>query len=323
MMIPTFLIGCLPTYETAGWLSTILLVILRLLQGVAIGGEYVSALVFSMEHASGRRKTIAGALMSVSVAVGTFSGFGVAVSMRHVLSATTMATVGWRICFWLGLAVGAVGLFLRTHVGDPIEFLEAQQAGHMSQPIWTNLRTYCPDILLMIGVEAITPVTWYQNFIWIQQVYEGTLTSQEPVPGGAELNTFMQLAPSIFMVGIAIFRSDFNFLSSVRRGMALLAVLAIPAYLLLDLRLFWAACIAQLALAAGGGLIAWGNPFLMHSSFPVDIRVMAMGISYNLSAALLGGPTPYICSQLVVNFGVSTLKTAGLSELSKLRYIRN
>ncbi|CAE7225300.1 proP [Symbiodinium sp. CCMP2592] len=304
MMFPTFFIGCLPTYQTAGWLSTILLVTLRLLQGIAIGGEYVSALVFSMEHAQGRNKTISGALMSVSVAVGTFSGFGVVVLMRHALSTEAMASIGWRICFWLGLVVGIVGIFLRRQVADPREFIDAQQAGQLSQPIWAALWTHCPDILLMIGVEAITPVTWYQNFIWIQQVYEGTLTSEPAMPGGAELNTFMQLAPSLFMVGIAACRSDFNFLTSVRRGMALLAALAVPAYLLFDLRTFWAAFLSQSFLALGGGLIAWGNPYLMHSSFPVDIRVMAMGISYNLSAALLGGPTPYICSQLVVHFGV-------------------
>ena len=62
-MCPTFLIGCLPTYAHVGWISTALLVVLRLLQGIAIGGEYVSALVFSMEHAPGHQKTISGALM--------------------------------------------------------------------------------------------------------------------------------------------------------------------------------------------------------------------------------------------------------------------
>ena len=62
-MCPTFLIGCLPTYAHVGWFSTALLVVLRLLQGIAIGGEYVSALVFSMEHAPGHQKTISGALM--------------------------------------------------------------------------------------------------------------------------------------------------------------------------------------------------------------------------------------------------------------------
>ena len=307
MMFPTFLIGCLPTYQTAGWLSAVLLVILRLLQGIAIGGEYVSALVFSMEHAPGRHKTISGALMSVSVAVGTFSGFGVVVLMRNVLSTAAMESVGWRICFWLGLIVGVVGVVLRRQVAEPSEFLEAQQSGQLSQPLLTALWAQKVEILLMIGVEAITPVTWYQNFIWIQQVYEGTLTAQAPVPGGAELNTCMQLAPSLFMIGIATCCRNFNFLTSVRRGMALLAVLAIPAYLLFDLRVFWAAFLSQSALACGGGLIAWGNPYLMHSSFPVEIRVIAMGISYNLSAALLGGPTPYICSQLAVNFGAWVL----------------
>ena len=303
MMVPTFLIGCLPTYAMAGWLSTMLLVILRLLQGVAVGGEYVSALVFSMEHAPGRNKTISGALMSISVAVGTFSGFGVVVLMRHVLSPATMESVGWRICFWLGLMIGLIGIFLRRRVEDPREFLEAQRAGQLSQPLWAGLWRHRSDVLLMIGVEAITPVTWYQNFIWIQQVYEGTLTSQPPVPGGSELNTFMQLAPSIFMVGIAVFKRDYSFSSSVRMGMGLLALLAVPAYLLFERRVFWAACCSQLALACCGGLIAWGNPYLMHSSFPVDIRVIGMGISYNLSAAFLGGPTPYICSRLVVHFG--------------------
>eukprot|EP00435_Cladocopium_sp_Y103_P069735 s818_g33.t2 len=315
MMCPTFLIGCLPTYAHVGWLSTALLVVLRLLQGIAIGGEYVSALVFSMEHAPGHQKTISGALMSISVAVGTFSGFGMVALLQQLMSPEAMNSIGWRICFWLGLLVGWVGLFLRSKVSDPEEFVQARElVAEMNQhPLYVLWHQHRLDVLLMVGVEAITPAAWYQNFIWILQLYDGTLSHQKPIAGAPELNTVMQLAPSTLVLIIAVLRSSFDFRTAeawrqknlnVRLGMIWLAIFAFPGYWLITLRSFWGAFGAQLLFAIGAGFVAWGNPFLMHTSFPVHIRVVAMGISYNISAAIFGGPTPYICSELLVHFGV-------------------
>ena len=143
----------------------------------------------------------------------------------------------------------------------------------------------------------------YQNFVWMLQLYEGTLSQQTPVQGGAELNTAMQLGPSVLVIFIAFCKSDFDFSAAVRLGMICLALAAFPGYYLISLREFWGCLLAQMLFAIGGGLVAWGNPFLMHSSFPLHVRIVAMGISYNLSAAIFGGPTPYICSELLVHLG--------------------
>eukprot|EP00438_Fugacium_kawagutii_P020492 Skav224516 [mRNA] locus=scaffold4480:47469:54992:+ [translate_table: standard] len=188
-MCPTFLIGCLPTYAHVGYLSTVLLVVLRLLQGIAIGGGDVSALVFSMEHAPGHQKTLSGALMrlgsnvglgawlpkwSITVAVGTFSGFGVVALMQSFISDEAMNDFGWRICFWLGLLVGLVGLFLRSQaraaawgshgglVSDPEEFVQARELrrSEAAHPLWLLWRKHRVDVLLMVGTEAITPAAW-------------------------------------------------------------------------------------------------------------------------------------------------------------------
>ncbi|CAJ1331718.1 unnamed protein product, partial [Effrenium voratum] len=304
MMCPTFLIGCLPTYAQVGYLSTVGLVLLRLLQGVAIGGEYVSALVFSMEHAPSEQKTASGALMSVSVALGSFTGFGVVSLLRHLLSGEAMRAIGWRISFWLGLLVGLVGLFLRSRVTEPQEYVQAREVGALERhPLLEILQKHLVEVLLMVGVQAITPAAWYQNFIWMLQLFEGILSHQAPIAGASELNSVMQLAPSTLVVAIALCRSDFGFRRSVRLGMLGLALCSGPGYWLVSRRKLWAAFLAQLLFALCAGLVAWGNPFLMHSSFPVHVRVLAMGLSYNLAAAIFGGPTPYVCSQLLVHGG--------------------
>ncbi|CAK9032169.1 Proline/betaine transporter (Proline porter II) (PPII) [Durusdinium trenchii] len=304
MMCPTVFIGCLPTYAQIGGLSTALLVGLRLLQGIAVGGEYVSALVFSMEHARSGQKTVSGALMSISVALGTFSGFGVVSLLQWLLSEAQMQSFGWRICFWLGLVVGVVGLFLRSQVSEPEEYMEARQVGQLVQhPLWSLGQKHWDSVLLMVGTQAITPAAWYQNFIWILQLYEGKMSHQKPILGAAELNTAMQLAPSMLVLFIAFFRSNFDFSCSEVQRTLRLALCALPGYWLVSLRGFWSALGAQALFALGAGFVAWGNPFLMHSSFPVQVRVVAMGVSYNLAAAIFGGPTPYICSQLLVHWG--------------------
>jgi MFS family permease len=120
MAIPTFLIGLLPGYATLGLLAPIALTFLRMVQGLSVGGEYTSSMVFLVEHAPDGRRGLMGALASVGATGGILLGSAVGAGFAASMSDATLEAWGWRIPFLLGLVVGIAGYFLRRHVLDTV-----------------------------------------------------------------------------------------------------------------------------------------------------------------------------------------------------------
>ena len=121
MAIPTFLIGLLPGYATIGLAAPIALTLLRMVQGLSVGGEYTSSMVFLVEHAPEGRRGLMGALTACGACAGILLGS----ADRRGLFAASMSTAaldawGWRIPFLLGLVVGIAGYFLRRHVLETV-----------------------------------------------------------------------------------------------------------------------------------------------------------------------------------------------------------
>src|SRR5262245_31354047 len=116
MAIPTFLIGLLPGYQTIGLLAPIGLTVLRIVQGLSVGGEYTSSMVFLVEHAPEGRRGLMGALAASGSAVGILLGSAVGAAFAASMSTAALDAWGWRIPFLLGLAVGIAGYILRRYV---------------------------------------------------------------------------------------------------------------------------------------------------------------------------------------------------------------
>src|ERR671935_1568511 len=116
MAIPTFLIGLLPGYATLGLLAPVLLTLLRMVQGLSVGGEYTSSMVFLVERATEGRRGLMGALISCGASGGILLGSAVGAGFAASMSVPALDAWGWRIPFLLGLAVGLAGHFLRPPV---------------------------------------------------------------------------------------------------------------------------------------------------------------------------------------------------------------
>src|SRR5215813_7458934 len=113
MAVPTFLIGLLPGYATLGLAAPIALTLLRMVQGLAVGGEYTSSMVFMVEHAPSGRRGLMGALAASGGAAGILLGSAVGAGFAAALSTEALEDWGWRIPFLLGLLVGIAGYLLR------------------------------------------------------------------------------------------------------------------------------------------------------------------------------------------------------------------
>jgi len=135
MVIPSFCIGLLPTYDAAGWLATMLLVFLRLVQGVAVGGELVTAYAFVAEHAPNKVDAPAWTgLVLDSANCGTLSGIATVAIFRIALTPKQLRSAGWRFVFFMGLPIGLAGLVLRKNIEDSPEFIQEMNSGALTPP---------------------------------------------------------------------------------------------------------------------------------------------------------------------------------------------
>src|SRR5215467_11405037 len=116
MAIPTFLIGLLPGYATLGLAAPIMLTLLRMVQGLSVGGEYTSSMVFLVEHAPPGRRGLMGALISCGATAGILLGSAVGAAFAASMSTAALDAWGWRVPFLLGLLVGIAGYILRRYV---------------------------------------------------------------------------------------------------------------------------------------------------------------------------------------------------------------
>jgi len=147
MAIPTFLIGLLPGYATLGIWAPVLLTVLRMVQGLSVGGEYTSSMVFLVEHAPSGRRGLMGALASCGACGGILLGSAVGAGFAASMSDAALDAWGWRIPFLLGLVVGLAGYFLRRHV------LEAAPAERRERaPIMETLQDHWRLVLGFAGL---------------------------------------------------------------------------------------------------------------------------------------------------------------------------
>src|ERR1700745_2923004 len=162
MAIPTFLIGLLPGYATLGLLAPVALTLLRMMQGLSVGGEYTSSMVFMVEHAPDGRRGLMGALTSCGAGGGTLLGSAVGAGFAASMSEAALESWGWRIPFLLGLVVGVAGYCLRRHV---LETMPAER--RKRAPIVETLHDHWRLVLGFSGLSVFNAVAFYVGFVYL------------------------------------------------------------------------------------------------------------------------------------------------------------
>src|SRR5581483_12013028 len=129
----TALLGLLPTHASIGLAAPILLTLIRMLQGLSVGGEYIGSMSFLVEHAPPGRRAFLGSWSAFSVCLGTLLGSGAAALCSGLLSPAQLADWGWRVPFLAGLLLGGAGFWLRLGVAESPSFLTMQKAGQLAR----------------------------------------------------------------------------------------------------------------------------------------------------------------------------------------------
>jgi MFS transporter, MHS family, proline/betaine transporter len=293
MAFPTACIGLLPTYTEIGIWAPIFLTVIRLVQGVAVGGEFGGSIVYLVEHASAKNKNQMGNLSILSMLIGLLCGAMIAAALAHLLSPEDFDTWGWRIPFILGFFIGIIGLYIRTKLDESPVFMEAKEAGHTSDaPSKEALQHNYKEIFLGIGVYLAVTIPFYLQTVFMPSFIVKFLkfsTADSLLIFTLSLLTMMVVAP------ISAWLSDNKDREVVLKVVLILYVaFAIPYVYLLETNTFATVLIAQITFSVILGAYIAPIPTLVVELFPTKTRYTGMSLACNLAAAILAAQRPFL-----------------------------
>ncbi|MEP9385258.1 MFS transporter [Nocardioides cheoyonin] len=296
----TFLVGCLPTYDTVGAWAVVLLVLLRVVQGFSTGGEYGGAATYMAEHAPDRRRGFFGSFLEF----GTITGFTAAIAVVSLTQAifgdAAMTDWGWRVPFLIGGPIGLIGLYVRMKLDETPVFQELEEADAVEEGATTALKDlvvgYWRPILTLMGLVAALNIANYTLLAYMPTY----LTDHAGFSAGqADLLVILGQVAMLLFIPIAGALSDKVGRKPMWGGsFALLVVLAVPMFLLIA-QGFWPAVVgfAVLGIVYVAQLATISATF--PAMFPAHVRYGGMAIGYNISTALFGGTALYVNDWLI------------------------
>lgn len=292
MSISTFCVGLLPTYETAGVLSAVLLLVLRLAQGLSVGGEYMTSAVFLAENAQVRWRGAVTSLVIVGCNGGMLLGSAVGALVSGLMSADDLAAWGWRIPFLLGCLLGGFALFLRRTVARDVKPIHRP-----TLPVVEAFRENGGDILRATLINIVLGIAYYLAFVylatWLQQQEHFT-------PHVAlELNAISMAVVMVGCLGTAALSDRIGRKPLIVGGFLCLAVFTWPLFLLLHSGSTGLALLGQLGFAVIVSIYGGPIAVALVEMFPRHTRCTAVGLSWNLGLGLGGGTAPMVAVLLV------------------------
>ena len=297
MALPTLGIGLLPTYAKLAIWAPVLLLLLRILQGVAVGGEVPGAWVFVSEHVNASHVGLACGILTGGLTGGILLGSVVATSLNMVMTHAQLAAYGWRIPFVLGGAFGLLAMYVRRLLAETPVFLELKkrQALASETPLKAVVRDY-PGAVVLSGLltwmlSAAIVVVILLTPALLQKVY------RVPADVALRANSLASLALTAGCVIAGRLTDRFGPGRVLIFGCPLLAV---AAYLLYTAGTLdpWLTTFLYTLAGLTVGIVAV-VPYIMIAMFPPTIRFSGISFSYNLAYAVFGGLTPLFVAWLL------------------------
>jgi MHS family proline/betaine transporter-like MFS transporter len=300
MAVSTTLLGTLPTYASVGLAAPLLLTLIRLFQGLSVGGEYIGSMSFLAEHAPPDRRGFLGSWSSFSVVLGSLLGSGAAALCTGLLPEAQLAAWGWRVPFLAGLLIGLVGFWLRLGVEESPSFLQIQKTGNLApNPIAEAVRNDRGAIATTVGLTALMSVGFYLPFVWLptwlSQINRPPLPENQALTANTiALLTLLLLTPLTALVSDRVGRRPMFLAAALGYGL-----LSYPVFVRMTGGTFTSALLGGLVFAVCSSLFAGCMAATMVELFPTRTRYTGVAIGYNLGQTLLGGTAPFVGTALI------------------------
>lgn len=299
--VSTACIAVLPTFESAGYLAPVLLVLLRMIQGFSAGGEYAGAAVFMSEHAPDNKRGKYGSFLEF----GTLAGFSAAAILCTVLTMVVgedgMMAGWWRLPFALTLVLGGIALWMRRHLEEPETFTDdagKNNAVHSApQALRSLLLKHPGQLLKLFGFIVLVNVAFYLVLTYMPSYLTATLGHD-----ATQANLTLVLIQLIMMALIVPLGALSDRIG--RRPLLLTAsigfvVLSIPAVMVLQTGGLWGQIVGIGTLGLLLVVLLSTISSTLPALFPTSVRYSGFAIGYNLSTAIFGG-TAAVANEAII-----------------------
>jgi MFS family permease len=307
MGFSTALVGVLPTFKSIGWGAPLLLVSLRLLQGLALGGEFGGAALYIAEHAPASRRGFYTSWIQTNGTMGFVLSLAIVLACRAGLGDEQFRAWGWRIPFLASVALLALSVYVRARLAESPLFVRIRAEGKLSSaPITESFarRANAGRVLIAVLIAAPMALTWYTAQFYSLIFLQGTL--KLPL-GTASWVMMIALVLGIPMfLGAGALSDRFGRRPVMLSGMLLFTLVVIPAYHLMyrvgvENPLLLVPPIV--VMIGGAALTAGPGAGFLVELFPTRIRYTSISLPYHLTSAWFGGFMPFTAAWLVARTG--------------------
>ena len=295
MAVPTVLIGLMPTYQTIGMAAPVLIVVLRIVQGLSVGGEYTSSLIFLAEHAKPGRRSRISIWGMWGATAGTLLGSAIGALISDVLTADQLLDWGWRVPFLMGSLVAITGYLIRRSIHD------TAPVGASKTPIQDTFGKHKMPVIKLALVNVGFGVAFYAAFVY-SVTYIKTI-DKLPESIALNLNTLSMVILLALLPASAWLSDRFGRKPLIVLGSALLTFGAIPIFHLLHTTDPVVIFLGELSFVVAIAIMAGGLVATNVELMPAAIRCTGLAFAYNASIGFFGGTTPMIVAWLIHTTG--------------------
>ncbi|MGB9376156.1 MAG: MFS transporter [Mycobacteriales bacterium] len=304
MGVATFLMGLLPGRASIGLAAPVILVVLRVVQGIGVGGEWGGSVLLSMEWGSQRKRGLMASFPQLGVPMGLLLSTGMVKLMENT-AGDSFDTWGWRVPFLASIVLVGIGLYVRLRVLESPAFAEVKQQRAVARmPVWEVIRTQPREILTSAFVRMSEQAPFYL-FITFVLTYG---TKKLGLARGDLLN-YTLIAAALGLISVPLF----GYLSDRigRRltygiGIAGTAIFAFPYFGLLNTKSAGLVLLAIVLSLVVHDVQYGPQAALIAESFGTNVRYSGAGLGYQLASVIAGGPAPLIAAAILERTGSST-----------------
>jgi MFS family permease len=309
MGVSTFGIGCLPTYAMAGVAAPLALLALRIIQGIALGGEYASAVVYVMENAPSGRKGAYTSVLQSTASLGLLLALGIVAVLRVSLDAAAFNAWGWRVPFLISAPIVLVATWIRLGMHETDVFLDMQRKGELSaSPLADALssrQSWKAILLAMFGAQGGTSVSLYTSIVYMLYFLQNVLKVEQGTANLCLAGAILVAVPAyplagrlsdsigrarVMLIGIVLWIcAAYPVFAGIRNGVMEQAWVGVSALIAI--------------LAVLTAMIMAPLPAFITECFPPQSRTTGFGLSQQLGNILFGGFLPLISLTLVERTG--------------------
>jgi MFS family permease len=302
--VSTFLMGCLPTFGQIGYWAPTLLVILRFLQGFAVGGEWGGAVLLVAEHSPNRERGFWASWPQAGVPVGNMLATVVLLTLTGTLTEAAFLSWGWRVAFWLSAVVVLIGYYIRTKVSDAPIFVEAQREAEQlkasSYGVVEVLKRYPRGVFTAMGLRVAENIMYY-----LVVTFSITYLKVQVHADTSDILWWLLVAHAVHFVVIPYAgrmsdrfgRKPVYLIGAI--GAGAWGFFAFPMMSSGHYLLIMSSIILGLVIHA---LMYAPQPALMAEMFPTRMRYSGVSLGYQVTAIFAGSLAPIIAVKLLETY---------------------